>query len=252
MRFLKESNLAIVASCASEFSAAQPYPHIVLDDFFDDDALSTLYELYPSVSDRKWWVYDNPLERKHAFNDLSQLDSIFTEFFEELSSPQFIACLEELTDLHDVIADPALYGAGLHQIVPGGKLDVHEDFNIHRELRARRKINVITFLNKDWKREYLGDLQLWSADMSACVRSVEPIFNRAVIFRTDTTSNHGHPEPLACPPDRSRKSLASYYYIRDDSIDVSLHRSTVYKRRACDPIVPELEELREQRKKGRV
>lgn len=252
MKFLRENNLEIVASCASLFNAAHPYPHIVLDDFFDDDALSKLLELYPNVNDRKWWVYDNPLERKHAFNDLSQLDPLFSSFFDELASNEFIACLEELTGLHDLLADPTLYGAGLHQILPGGKLDVHEDFNIHRELRAFRKLNVITFLNKDWSNEYKGDLQLWNADMSACARSIEPIFNRVVIFRTDMSSNHGHPEPLICPPDRSRKSLATYYYVRDDSIDAVTYRSTLYKRRACDPIVPELERLREERKKGRV
>jgi hypothetical protein len=32
------------------------------------------------------------------------------------------------------------------------------------------------------------------------------------IFSTTDFSWHGHPDKLTCPPDRSRKSLALYYY----------------------------------------
>jgi hypothetical protein len=33
-----------------------------------------------------------------------------------------------------------------------------------------------------------------------------------VIFSTTDFSYHGHPEPLNCPDNRSRRSLALYYY----------------------------------------
>jgi len=39
-----------------------------------------------------------------------------------------------------------------------------------------------------------------------------PLFNRVAMFSTTDFSYHGHPDPLTCPPDRSRKSLALYYY----------------------------------------
>ncbi|MDQ1403522.1 MAG: hypothetical protein QOG03_1838, partial [Actinomycetota bacterium] len=39
-----------------------------------------------------------------------------------------------------------------------------------------------------------------------------PLFNRCVIFSTTSDANHGHPDPLQCPPDRTRKSMALYYY----------------------------------------
>ena len=39
-----------------------------------------------------------------------------------------------------------------------------------------------------------------------------PVFNRCVVFSTTEDSYHGHPHPLTCPPDRTRKSLALYYY----------------------------------------
>src|SRR5207302_104354 len=36
-----------------------------------------------------------------------------------------------------------------------------------------------------------------------------------VVFSTTSTSFHGHPEPLNCPEDRTRKSMALYYYSKD-------------------------------------
>ena len=48
--------------------------------------------------------------------------------------------------------------------------------------------------------------------MSKAVVKILPIFNRMAIFSTTEISWHGHPDPLTCPPERSRKSLALYYY----------------------------------------
>jgi hypothetical protein len=38
-----------------------------------------------------------------------------------------------------------------------------------------------------------------------------------VIFETDDRSLHGFADPLACPPDRMRLSVASYYYTHEPS-----------------------------------
>ena len=41
---------------------------------------------------------------------------------------------------------------------------------------------------------------------------ISPIFNRCVIFNTNEDSFHGHPEPMKCPQNIFRKSIALYYY----------------------------------------
>jgi len=48
--------------------------------------------------------------------------------------------------------------------------------------------------------------------MKMAHKKILPIFNRVAIFSTTDFSYHGHPDPLTCPPDRSRRSLAFYYY----------------------------------------
>ena len=42
--------------------------------------------------------------------------------------------------------------------------------------------------------------------------------NWTVIFRTDTESNHGFPDPIMCPEKVTRKSIALYYYTEEKTI----------------------------------
>ena len=53
--------------------------------------------------------------------------------------------------------------------------------------------------------------------MKYCKKKYLPNFNSMVIFKTDDFSYHGHPDPLTCPENITRKSIALYYYIRETS-----------------------------------
>ena len=44
--------------------------------------------------------------------------------------------------------------------------------------------------------------------------NIAPLLNRCVIFNTDYDSFHGHPEPMTCPKNVYRKSIALYYYTK--------------------------------------
>jgi hypothetical protein len=91
-------------------------------------------------------------------------------------------------------------------------LSVHADFNVHSPLKVERRLNLLVYLNKDWKMKYGGALELWDREMKACAKKVEPLFNRCVVFSTNATSFHGHPDPVAHPQGKPRRSLALYYY----------------------------------------
>jgi Rps23 Pro-64 3,4-dihydroxylase Tpa1-like proline 4-hydroxylase len=131
---------------------------------------------------------------------------------QELNSAEFLKFLESLTGIEGLIGDPYYEGGGIHETKKGGFLKVHTDFNYHKKLKLDRRINLLLYLNSDWKEEYGGHLELWDTDMSSCRRKLLPVINRMVIFSTTDFSYHGHPEPLSCPDNRSRRSLAFYYY----------------------------------------
>lgn len=234
---------------SKEFQKKEPFDHVILDNFLEESFAKELKNNFPDPLAQKWWSYDNPLEKKLAFNDLTKLDIAFTKFFKEINSDHFVNWLSDLSGLK-LHADDALLGGGLHLIKRDGKLDVHEDFNIHRDLRMLRSINLILYLNDDWKESWGGHLELWDKDMTKLCKKITPSFNRAVIFRTDTNSNHGHPHPLSCPEDRFRISLASYYYRTIDNIDSIEYKSTHYKKLPGEN--DDHDSLREIRRRGRI
>ena len=100
-----------------------------------------------------------------------------------------------------MISDPYFVGGGLHQITRGGKLEVHTDFNFHTKFRLDRRLNVLIYLNRDWKEEYGGHLELWNPEMTRAERKILPVFNRCAIFSTTSFSYHGTSD-TACLPSR--------------------------------------------------
>src|SRR4029453_12954473 len=85
-------------------------------------------------------------------------------------------------------------------------------------------------LNRDWEDSWGGHLELWDKELKRPVKKSLPIFNRMAIFTTTSTSYHGHPDPLKCPAEKSRKSLALYYYTNgrseeENAEEVKVHRT---------------------------
>ena len=71
---------------------------------------------------------------------------------------------------------------------------------------------MLIYLNEDWDESYGGHFELWDPEMKGCITRILPLFNRMAMFSTTDFSYHGHPDILTCPPERSRKSIALYYY----------------------------------------
>jgi Rps23 Pro-64 3,4-dihydroxylase Tpa1-like proline 4-hydroxylase len=130
----------------------------------------------------------------------------------ELNGEAFLGFLQEMTGIEGLISDPYYSGGGLHEIKRGGHLSIHADFNVHGTMNVERRLNLLVYLNDDWQPEYGGDLELWDRQMKRCEVKIAPLLGRAVIFSTNSDSFHGHPDKLACPEGRTRRSIATYYY----------------------------------------
>src|SRR5690606_35271386 len=86
--------------------------------------------------------------------------------------------------------------------------------------------------NKDWPESYGGHLELWDRNMTAAARKIAPLFNRLVVFATTDFTFHGHPDPLRCPRERARRSLALYYYSNGrPAEEVTKDHTTLFKAR---------------------
>lgn len=201
---------------AAAYQSAKPFPHIVIDDLLDVPTLRQVAAEYPSLEGRTH--FDRDQERlKYQFTPEAVPSALTRNLLAELNSLAFITFLEKMTGIQGLIPDPHFSGGGLHLTRPGGHLGVHADFNMHDELKVERRLNLIVYLNDDWQDAYGGHLELWDTGMKACEVRVAPHIGRAVVFSTTLDSYHGHPDPLTCPPDRDRRSIATYYYTALDA-----------------------------------
>jgi hypothetical protein len=197
---------------AKEYRTNIPFPNIYFDDFLPAKVAEAALRDLPEPRQLQWSEFADRNQAKLAFDSAERLPASIREVLNFFKSRPMLEFLEELTGIQGLIPDPNFLGAGLHQIRRGGFLEVHADFNRQSKLKLDRRVNVLLYLNQDWKEEYGGHFELWNQDMTAPVRKVLPIFNRCAMFSTTSTSWHGHPIPLNCPPGRTRKSIAVYYY----------------------------------------
>lgn len=232
-----EQLMPLANELASKYSAAEPFPHVVIDGLLSGDVLRQVAADFPNADEIDWHRSANPRQQKLATEDETQLGDSARWLLYQLNSATFMKFLEVLTGIEGLIPDPYFAGGGLHQIERGGYLKIHADFNRHPKFMLERRLNLLLYLNDDWKDDYGGHLELWNKEMTHCVQRILPSFNRCVIFNTTDFSYHGHPEPLTCPPDRTRKSLALYYYSNGRPDDeVSEDHGTLVKPRPGETI----------------
>ena len=229
-RFSEEACAKAGREFAQSYQTASPFPHIVIDDFLPTDFLRQVAAHYPD-KERAVSFKRNQENLKFQFHPETIDFGPSRALLAALNSQPFLTFLSEMTGIPGLISDPYFAGGGLHQTLRGGHLGVHADFNRHKVMNVRRRLNVLIYLNEDWQDEWGGHLELWSKDMRACEHSVAPVIGRCVVFSTDLDSYHGHPDPLATPEGVSRKSIATYYYTAVGELNDQPDRTTNFQRR---------------------
>lgn len=228
---------------AEAYQTADPYPHVVIDNFLPEHIADAVLSYFPGEHDKVWFDWrKGDMEnqpKKQGVRHIERMQGAHPYLFHilhQFNSFAIVNFLEKLTGIEALIPDPHFHGGALHQILQGGKLKVHADFNYLEKLHLYRRINVLLYLNKNWEDEYGGHIELWNKNMNQCVHKIAPIFNRCVIFNTDSTSYHGHPEPLQCPKHMTRKSIAFYYYTATphNQDATQSHHSTLWQERPRD------------------
>ncbi|MGH9227688.1 MAG: 2OG-Fe(II) oxygenase [Acidimicrobiales bacterium] len=235
---------------------AVPFPSVVLDDFLDPAFARSVLDAFPSLGEaarlgRKFRSIN--ARHKIQVTDAETFAEPVRQLHEALASPRFRDVLSHAFSIPDLLADDQLVGGGLHQTGPRGRLDVHVDFNLIEERSLHRRLNILVYFNEGWDPAWGGQIELWNRDVTECVRSYDPVFNRCLIFETSEISFHGVPE-VRCPHDVVRRSFAAYYYTAapPDGWDGTRH-STVFRARPDEAVKGRLmrvQQLRD-RTKGR-
>lgn len=216
----------VVRDLQERLCTARPFEHLVAESWFNPALLDLIYEEFDLFGENAGWKQmhsrheDTMRSAQHTrFGPATQL------YFAIVNSGWFVDLLGAISGVEDLIPDPSLLGGGMHETRAGGGFGVHRDFDRHARHGLSNRMVFITYLNKGWKPEWDGALELWEAASSGSVRSVEPEFGRSILMKHGPCSYHGHPRPLKVPKGRVRRSVAAYYYtnpaaadLRDDEV----------------------------------
>ena len=213
MKFINEENLNF------EFKT-DPFPYVVIDNFINTDHLDPLLEdIKQLTKDNSYYYGDQKIEKnKYAFKENFQEN--LSNLFKELNGTEFITILENKTGIQDIIKNNLnLNGAGVHKVYNEGFLCMHTDFegyNDNTHFLLDRRLNLLLYMNPEWKKEYHGELCLYDKKIGKITKKIEPLLNRCVIFIT-SGNIHGHPKPLEIPENICRQSITTYYYTKNTS-----------------------------------
>ena len=206
------------AELHNEFVSGAPFNHIAIDNFFKPEIAEAIEQEFPDYNNDLAWKGDwnNAVEHKRLHNNWDIFGPTTYQAFEYLLSPDWVGKLSQIVGRDDLQIDSGLHGGGLHIHKRDGHLNVHLDYSIHPKLKQRRNYNIIIYLTPNWDNSWGGGLGLWTHNEETkrpgeCVKTVDNVYNRAVIFDTTQNSWHGLPDKLTCPEGVYRKSLAAYY-----------------------------------------
>ena len=209
------------------YSNNKPFKYVIIDNFLTKDVANEFEKSFKINS--KWTNYSFVnnfkkfgLKKRHLFRKSCN------QTIEDMDSKRFIKILNFITNNKRLFLDKSLDGGGFHKVLNKGYLNVHVDFSSHyKNHNWKRVLNLLIYFNKNWKKKYNGYLQFYDSKGKEKKVSIMPKYNRCVIFNTNETSFHGHPESLNLPKNKSRKSFALYFYIKQKNFNKP--KATYYK-----------------------
>ena len=158
---------------------------------------------------------------KYEFNDFTKFDNELKKLYKELYSKKFINILKKIFNLQELFPDKNNLYSGLNVSVKDSILKEHIDFNYNDELQKFRSINLLLYLNKNYKKNDGG--KFYYRNITSKARCyIDPLFNNAVIFMTNKNVPHGFTKV-----NKNRISLNLYYYT-NKNYSLTNHKHKTY------------------------
>jgi Rps23 Pro-64 3,4-dihydroxylase Tpa1-like proline 4-hydroxylase len=202
------------------YAAGEPYPHLVIDDFFPNELAEEVVSSFPMPRDNAWqeygakYIVPGGIACKYELACKPVFPEPIRRAYERfLFSDEFVKFVTAVTGLHNLYFDynfgDGARSGGLNAVEKGGSLVRHVDFNYSSELKKYRAVNVLVYLNKEWSLKDGGNLELWDSKFLSEPKTIISSFNRCLIFATNSNTYHGYEKVLS---ENFRKSLNLYFY----------------------------------------
>lgn len=205
-----------------DYYSATPFPYLLIKDVCDNDKLIEMYDSIPKLDNKsKDYIF---AKNKFEKSNYQELGPLFKELQEDLKSDKMNEFLSYITNKNTFV-DPANHGGGLHQGRGNSFLDMHLDYNYHPiNSLWWREMNLLLYLNKDWKKEHKGHLKLRDLRTNE-EAELDVNFNTLIIQKCGDYTLHGY-DMTNFPENMFRTSIATYAFTK--------HETNLYPKRTTD------------------
>lgn len=216
----------------------KPYKHLIIDNFFEEKLAKECLNNFPKINDPEWEFYnDKDIEIKYRSKWSSEFDipDGIINVIRIMNGADFLIAISEIFNIKKLIPDPYFTGGGLNMTKKGGLLDIHVDGNYHDATGLNRRLNALLYLNPSWQKQWGGEFGIYDEKGLNCLKKIEPIYNRLVVFDTHDKSWHGLPNPINFPANNPRRSIVLYYYTKEsrptNQVKIQKPHSALWKKK---------------------
>ena len=240
--FLKANDLNL------KFINAKPFKHIYVEQFFNPKFAEELYSHFPENNE---FIGESGVQERSSIRyHHSQKDEIYFHLNEAVKDARYLEFLEAVSSIKNLLLDHTHSEFEVKQSLPGEEMEPHIDSNYHFDLTHHRRLNLIAYFNKDWNSDMGGNIELHSNPIDWWGNQVTEYlagFNTMLMFETGENTWHGF-KRINIPDghtERSRKSLAHYFYTKErPALEIAprhgtwwIHRPLSYQKFAIDSVI---------------
>ena len=131
--------LSRAGAFASSFRAAQPFRHVVIENFLDTSACERILADFPRFEDRYALNEMGEVGGKAVRMNVRDISDAYRDLDCYLQTREFLDFVSAVTGIPDLLYDPDYIGGGTHENRDGQGLDQHVDFNFHPGTRWHRR-----------------------------------------------------------------------------------------------------------------
>ena len=211
------TNFNNINKLQNEFQTSLPVRHLVFDNFLSDGVFkNVLNEFNLDIQETVNYIHFS--QNKYGLTKIDKMGNETKKMIHFFASQKFLNLLSNITGIQNLKFDLDFHNGGLHGTKRGGYLNIHRDFATHPNHPTwKRRLNIIIYLNEIWENDWGGALELWNSDRSECQKRISPTKNKCLLFDI-TKAFHGYPDPLKCPENVIRKSIALFFFTDEKKI----------------------------------
>ena len=200
--------------------------YFIVDNLLPSDLANKVDSLFPLESQLN--MLDERQERKYVGVNFSKNQLLIEECVYAFQQPSVIKKISEICRITNLEGDSELYaGAGVSSMSCGCFLNPHIDNSHNRLKKSYRRLNLLYYVSREISLGDGGQLILYPDGIKNSAISIDSLFNRLVVMRTDNRSLHAVSKLVG--KTARRKTVSNYYFSSSSPDGNNYYHSTSFR-----------------------